>query len=312
MAQFKLNEGFTENDFVVDASVDEGTERHSIFELNIPDKLCLFRTADDTYTTLTLKDEHINALLEALSPIWHNEGDKLQIFAIFNDGEYYCQRLLSKFDFAKKQIVNRKYEFEQMSYEDATEVFKIAKAVCWVRREEQVASLERDLANVTETEYFGENQFAQRVRQRNEFLKMTDYRMLPDYDGEHQTEWQAYRAALRTIPKAEDQFEDRSAWLLYLSEMPFPIDPKRWKGIDEIKDLAYDLTNDSFWSTMTTIFSSAADEMLANQLLEMKSRQAQIDKFGKQIPREVDAIVTKYRLDAKMMDFDFSAYTVQE
>ena len=48
MAHFKLNEGFNAEDFVVDAQLDQDAERHSIFELNIPDKLCLFRTADDT------------------------------------------------------------------------------------------------------------------------------------------------------------------------------------------------------------------------------------------------------------------------
>lgn len=311
MAHFKLNEGFNAEDFVVDAQLDQDAERHSIFELNIPDKLCLFRTADDTFTTLTLHDEHVAALQEALTPTWHNEGDKIQIFAIFDDGEYYCQRLLSKFDFKTKTVTNRKYEFNELSYVEATEVFEIAKAICWIRTEQQVESLERDLAQVTETPLFAEKQYSQRSRERIALLKASDYRMLPDYSGEHQAEWQTYRTALRDLPKKEDQFEDRADWLLYLSEMPFPIDPGAWKANADIKDLPYDLTNDSFWSKATGIHSSAADEAMADQLLARKARKEQIAQYGKTAPRQVASIIEKYALDAKMMDFDFSTYTVK-
>jgi len=310
MAQFKLNQGFNEDDFVVDAVLDPADERHSIFELNIPDKLCLFRLGDGTYTTLTLKDQHITALQEALSPVWHNEGDKLQIFAIFNDGEYFCQRLLSKFDFATKTVTNRKYEFNELTYTEATEVFQIAKAVCWIRTEEQAMSLESDLVNIAEVDNFAEYQFSQRKGERNNLLIVSDYRMLPDYAGEHKEQWTAYRAALRSIPKTEDQFEDRAEWLAYLSEMPFPIDPNQWAVDDELKDLEY-LSTDAFWSVITTIHSSSADKLMAEKLTEMKARKSQIDKFGKTVARELSETIKKYRLDEKMLDFDFASYTVE-
>jgi hypothetical protein len=309
MAQFKLNQGFNEDDFVVDAVLDPADERHSIFELNLPDKLCLFRLGDGTYTTLTLKDEHITALQEALSPVWHNEGDKLQIFAMFNDGEYFCQRLLSKFDFATKTVTNRKYEFNELTYAEATEVFEIAKAVCWIRTEQQAMSLESDLVNIAETDNFAEGQEAKRKAERNNLLKITDFRMLPDYDGEHKEQWTTYRATLRTIPKAQDQFEDRAEWLAYLAEMPFPVDPNKWAATDELKDLEY-LSTDAFWSTITTLHSSEADKLMAEKLLQMKARKSQIDKYGKTVARELSETISKYRLDEKMLDFDFESYTV--
>lgn len=310
MAQFKLNEGFNEDDFVIDVAPPVGAERYSIFEMSLNDKTCLFRVGTQ-YQTLTLTDEHINAITEALTPVWHNDGDKLQVFALFNDGQYYCQRLLSKFDFATKQVTTKKYEFNQMSYTDAKEVFEICKAVCWIRTEQLVASLEQELVGISEVQNFAESQFNIRKSQRNALLSETDFRLLPDYVEEYvgeQDAWISYRAALRTIPKAEDQFEDRAAWLAYLSEMPFPIDPKRWKNMEELKDLGY-LSTDAFWSTVTTIHSSSADKQMAEELTLMKARQAEIDAYGKRVSRQLYDVIASYKLDRNMMNFDLNSYT---
>lgn len=312
MAQFKLNEGFKEEDLIIEAA-PQGTERHSIFEMDLNQKTCLFRVGT-VYKTLTLLDSHIEAIQTALTPTWHNEGDKLQVFAIFNDGQYYCQRLLSKFDFATKQVTNKKYEFNQMSYADAKEVFEICKAVCWIRAEQQVASLEEDLVNIAEVENFAEKQFNVRKSDRNNLLLGCDFRMLPDYTEEYageQAAWTAYRAALRTIPKTEDQFEDRAAWLAYLGDMPFPIDPKMWKANDDLKDLEY-LSTDAFWSTKTTIHSSSADRQLAEELTALKARKAEIDQYGKRINLVLRDTINKYQLDRDMMNFDLQSYTVVE
>jgi hypothetical protein len=35
--------------------------------------------------------------------------------------------------------------------------------------------------------------------ERNQLLAQSDWRMLPDYQGTNQTEWQVYRQALRDI-----------------------------------------------------------------------------------------------------------------
>ena len=35
--------------------------------------------------------------------------------------------------------------------------------------------------------------------ERNQLLAQSDWRMLPDYQGSNQTEWQTYRQALRDI-----------------------------------------------------------------------------------------------------------------
>jgi hypothetical protein len=312
MAQFKLNEGFKEEDLIIEAA-PQGTERHSIFEMDLTQKTCLFRVGN-VYKTLTLLDSHIEAIQTALTPVWHNEGDKLRVFAIFNDGQYYCQRLLSKFDFATKEVTNKYYEFDQMSYADAKEVYEICKAVCWIRAEQQVASLEEDLVGIAEVESFGETQFNVRKSDRNNLLSRCDFRMLPDYTEAYageQAAWSAYRSALRTIPKTEDQFEDRAAWLAYLGDMPFPIDPKMWKANDELKDLEY-LSTDAFWSTKTTIHSSSADQQLAEELTALKSRQAEIDQFGKRINLHLRDVIKKYSLDRGMMNFDLQSYTPVE
>ena len=36
-------------------------------------------------------------------------------------------------------------------------------------------------------------------KERNKILEQTDWRMLPDYPGSNQSEWQTYRQALRDI-----------------------------------------------------------------------------------------------------------------
>lgn len=313
MTQFKINEGFNEEDFIIDEAPPAGSERHSIFEINLREKTCLFRVGN-VYKTLTLNDEHISSITTALSPVWHNDGDKLQIFALFNDGKYYCQRVMSKYDFVTKSVSSKTYEFDQMSLTDAKEVYEICKAVCWIRTEQLVASLAEDLVGIAEVENFAETQFNTRKGQRNRLLLETDFRLLPDYaqeyDGE-QNAWIAYRAALRSIPKAEDQFEDRASWLAYLSEMPFPVDPKRWKADDNLKDLEY-LSTDDFWSTVTTIHSSSAEKMLAEELTAMKARQSEIDKFGKRVNRELYDVIKKYSLNRDMMNFDIETYTPVE
>ena len=45
-----------------------------------------------------------------------------------------------------------------------------------------------------------QEQLIDRVRfERNQLLQQSDWRMLPDYPGANQTEWQTYRQALRDI-----------------------------------------------------------------------------------------------------------------
>lgn len=313
MAQFKLNEAFSADDFTIDA-LPVGQERYSVFEINIKEKTCLFRISDDTYQVLTLNDELTAALLSALEPNWHSEADQMQIFALFNDGEYYCQKMIAKYNFSTKAVTRKTYENKNFTLDEAKEIFEIAKAVCWIRTEQLTESLEADLVNIAETDNYAERLFNERKAQRNELLTRSDFRVLPDVpeDFSGATDlWIQWRAALRTIPKAEDQFEDKSAWLAYLGEMPFPIDPLKYHVVDESHATAY-LQDDSHWTTMISMAVSSADELLAQELTAMKARKAEIDKFGKRINLQLRDVIRKYEIDRNIMNFDLSSYTPVE
>jgi hypothetical protein len=76
----------------------------------------------------------------------------------------------------------------------------------WVLRENELEWLDSIQTEPTEEEIqakIAELQAAEPLRQlreqRNQLLVETDWRMLPDYPGSNQTEWQTYRQALRNI-----------------------------------------------------------------------------------------------------------------
>ena len=63
--------------------------------------------------------------------------------------------------------------------------------------DEEIAQVE--LKNKTWNDQAYERKMADLRQQRNQLLTETDWRMVADYPGSNQTEWQTYRQSLRDI-----------------------------------------------------------------------------------------------------------------
>lgn len=167
---------------------------------------------------LSLDKNEEEKLISVLPEFWNTEQDKLSLFTVFSDGNYYCERQKTVYNYSTKIFETVPYVFDAADKEKSDELINLLSAFFQEIRIQKQSDLQQNilisLSNNSLTQTFILNT-------RNAILNKTDYLFISDYPlpaGE-KTKWADYRQGWRDITKQE-------AWKTEeIHKLNFPISP---------------------------------------------------------------------------------------
>tara|TARA_B100001250_G_scaffold46655_1_gene36559 strand:- start:5355 stop:6278 length:924 start_codon:yes stop_codon:yes gene_type:complete len=171
---------------------------------------------------------------------WHTDKDQLELFQYFNDGKYFCQRRKQVYDFQTETYYQQTYSFTSGTAAQAEELYKSVQDFFYVVEQVKSLQVEEKVQGLDDEVIFWEQRWRKLLRQRNNMLGLSDWRVLPDiaekYTGE-KADWVKWRQWLRdnTLPSPTDaQFEGSGLkYFKYTYELKFPIDPSNYRRLYE-------------------------------------------------------------------------------
>lgn len=169
-------------------------------------------------------------LAEVVPDFWHDETkDKLEVFQYFNTGHYFCQRSKKVYDFASETSYWKTYNFTGATSEQAKEMkdlmidfHEFSVIIKNIKVKDKIEAVSKEAV-------FFEDKYLKMIRQKNELLQSSDWRILPDivdkYEGE-KDRWMAWRAKIREITnKGPGHYENYLEFFKAYFDFKYPIDP---------------------------------------------------------------------------------------
>lgn len=183
---------------------------------------------DKTNITPELKQRFISSL----DSFWHSDKDQLDFIQFFNTGEYFCQRKKLKHDFTENVSYWSTYSFTGATKEQALQFKKLLEDFFAVSREIKYSEASQAIEKLDKEFIFFEQRYEKKVKEKNDMLAASDWRVLPDvidsFPGEKDM-WIAWRNALRTqVIKMPSDFENNLEFFKYSFNIKYPIDPKMY------------------------------------------------------------------------------------
>lgn len=216
-------------------------------------------------------------LKEYVGEEWNTPEDQLEYIVFYNNKEYFCQRRKQKFDFKSESIYWTSYEYKGATEEQVVNLQKKFADLMIITEKTKELSIVDKLKEIDTNYMFFDQRYAKRIMERNRFLAVSDWRVLPDvadtYEGE-KNEWMAWRNALRTmtIKKLED-FPDTLAFLKHLYELKWPVDPKYYRKLYKNAEVEYlNLDDPLQWVDRDTKASVDFVESRLRNLYEMRQK----------------------------------------
>ena len=204
------------------------TIKTSVLEADFLNNFIVILPHDKITITPELKEKFF-ALLD---PFWHSEKDQLDFFQFFNTGEYFCQRKKLKHDFAENVSYWSTYSFTGATKQQAEDFKNLLQDFFAASTEIKNAQINAEIEKIDKELIFFEQRYEKKVREKNEMLAASDWRILPDvvdsYPGEKDM-WIAWRHSLRTqVIKMPSDFENNLEFFKYSFKIKYPIDPKNY------------------------------------------------------------------------------------
>ena len=173
-----------------------------------------------------------------IDEFWHSDKDRLEYFQYFSDGGYFCQRRKLVYDFKTESSYRKVYSFTGATSAQAQELFKKCQDFFYVVNEVKNLKVEEKVKEIDSSVVFWEQRWRKLIRQRNNMLGLSDWRVLPDiaerYDGE-KADWVKWRQWLRdyTVPSPTDAMFEGSGlkYFKYTFDLKFPIDPSNYRKL---------------------------------------------------------------------------------
>ena len=225
-----------------------------------------------------------------VDPFWHSENDLLEIFILFNDGHYLCQRKKLKYDFATKSNYWQSYNFN-VAPEDKVQLIKSQIEAFLVINEEVVRyNILKNVEEIGQESIFFERRYFKRIHEKNMMISACDWRVLPDIEDSYPGEkdmWIKWRKIMREeIVKSPTEFENPLDFLQYLYEIKYPIDPKIYRVKYPNGEVEYLKTDDQWSSYDGDVASDFVTQRLPNIL-----------NFSKQY------LAVQRKINSKLMEF---------
>lgn len=151
---------------------------------------------------LEMNTDQISEFISLLPEFWHSENDKLILFTSFSDGNYYCEREKTVYNYATKIFEKVPYVFDATDEEKVNEFTKILieyfESIQIERQKDIQQQILSEIQNYSIIQNFVLNT-------RENVLSKTDYLFIGDYpiSEEKKIEWSKYRQEWRDITKQE-------------------------------------------------------------------------------------------------------------
>ena len=224
----------------------------------------------ETATAEKLDPKLIDQFYTKVDPFWHSENDRLEIFILFSDGHYLCQRKKLKYDFATKSSYWQSYNFN-VAPEDKVKIIKSQiEAFLIINTEVVRYNAIKNVEEIGQESILFEKRYLKRMIEKNMMISASDWRILPDIEDSYPGEkdmWIKWRKIMRDeIIKSPSEFETPLDFLQYLYEIKYPIDPKIYRGKYPNGEVEYLATDDQWSSYDGDVASDFVTERLPNIL----------------------------------------------
>jgi hypothetical protein len=306
---------FNPNDFILQ-EIAPPENKSTILEYDSKNRMVLVRVFnkenETKYNAIYLSEQLNQNILTNLPSELSDDKDRIILFGIYDDGTFMMFKEKMKYDFATKQAKWVKYEVTDITVKDAKEVFEVLKSAVFIQQ--TVDSEERNsaiLEILTKDEYIDEL-YNNMIFKRDELLRNSDYRVLPDYpelfEGE-QNLWIQWRTELRSIVKLSEDFDNELDYLIYLQEFKWPIDPLVYHSEYPKKDVEY-LSTDNQYDKIPERVSTGFQEIIRKNSINIINQQKLRNEQGIPVNKQILDIIKKYNLSQDLLDFDLSKLNV--
>lgn len=269
---------------------------------------------------ISLTPEIKEKFFSLIDPFWHTEKDQLDFFQVYNTGEYFCQRKKLKHDFNQNVSYWSTYPFSGATPDQALQFQNFIRDFFDASKEIKHLSIQQEIKKVDKELIFFEQRYEKKVREKNEMLAASDWRILPDivdsFPGEKDM-WIAWRNALRTqVIKMPSDFENNLEFFKYSFNIKYPIDPKNYfkKYPDgKLEDGSpapefLDANDENQWVNYDT---EASVDFVNKRLLNVIKLAGNYTPTYRNIRQSVIDMMRKLDAD-QMVEVDWDAYITDE
>ena len=310
-----MSTNFNPNDFILQ-EIAPPEKKSTILEYDSKSRMVLVRVFNKEnevkYNSIYLSQTLNNNILTNIPSELSDDKDRIVVFGIYDDGSYTMFKEKMKYDFATKQAKWVKYEETNVTTEEAKEIFNVIKSAVFVQQTIEVEARNNAVLEILKKDEYIDDLYNQTIEKRDDFLRTSDYRVLPDYPeifaGEKEL-WIKWRDELRNCVKLIEEFEDELDYLIYIQEFKWPIDPLVYYSKYPSNEVEY-LSSDDQYDTMPEKVSTSLQTLIRRNTTTFINQQKLRNEQGIPVEKQIYDIIKKYNLSQDLLDFNLSKLNV--
>lgn len=310
---------FNPNDFILQ-DIASPDNKKTLVEYDAAHRMMLFRVKEFNngqeeinYKAIYFKENINQNFLSSLPDEFSSDKDQLLLFSIYDDGTYDLVKQKMKYDFASQSTRWVKYESNELTTEEAKEIFETLKSMLFIQQVlEKKEKNDAILEILNKQEYF-DIRYNDFCNQRDVLLRESDYRVLDDYPESFTGEkdlWLKWRDTLRTYVKSSVDFETGLEYIAYCEQFKWPIDPLVYHAKYPELNVEYLTTEDQYNSQYESVSSEAQKRISSSVLAASLETQMRSEK-GIPVSKQVLDIIEKYRLLDGVLELDINELTLE-
>mgnify|MGYP003327172828 CR=1 FL=1 len=303
---------FNPDDFVF-TKLEVPEDNPTLIEYDAKNRLIYLRLRDSKtneyeYNAIYLTETVNKNLLTYLPDEWTNENDRILLFAVHKNGRVFFEKEKLKYDFETKETKWVRYEYKNLSIEDATKITDALKAAIFIQNTKNENDKNSALVSLAKKDVYLDRFYLAVLKKSDQMLRETDWRILEDapqsFDGEREL-WKQWRDFVRVAPKKPEEFEGELDFLIYTEEFKWPVNPETYHNMYPDHEVEYLSTPDQFIfadTSMTEYRETLISEQLKYAIKTFKDRQ----ENGVPITKEMYDIIQQYSLLENIDDIKLS------
>lgn len=310
---------FNPNDFILQ-DIASPDNRKTLVEYDAAHRMMLFRVKEFNngqeeinYKAIYFKENINNNFLSSLPDEFSSDKDQLLLFSIYDDGTYDLVKQKMKYDFSSQTTRWVKYESNELTTEEAKEIFETLKSMLFIQQVlEKKEKNDAILEILNKQEYF-DIRYNNFCNQRNVLLRESDYRVLDDYPESFTGEkdlWIKWRDILRTYVKSSADFETGLEYIQYCESFTWPVDPLVYYSKYPELNVEYLSSEDQYRSQYESI-SSEEQKRISSNILSASAEAILRSEKGIPVSKQVLDIIEKYRLLDGILELDINELTLE-
>lgn len=294
--------------------------RTTLYEIDFINKMVVMRGLDargfnDESLEIETKKMDPNLVEQFYTKVdsfWHSENDILEVFILFSDGSYLCQRRKLKYDFATKTNYWQTYNFNIAPQDKVENITTQIEAFLLINEEVIRYNAINRVNELGKESILFERRYYKRMHEKNMMISASDWRVLPDIEDSYPGEkdmWIKWRKTMRDeIIKSPTAFENPLDFLQYLYELKYPIDPKIYWERYPNGEVEY-LTTDDQW---TDYDGEAASDFVSQRLPNVLNFSKKYLTVQRKVKSNLMDFIKAFGITDVYEDFDMNKFILEE